>query len=171
MAENNKGIKEKIKDIVAFKYLSDKEFDELFNLCKVRSYAKDEQIIKDGEISQNLYAVVSGTVRVSVREESGKDVYICSTGAGQVFGEAGMFMKVKRTADVFSSDESIILKVSRENMINFFNKHPEGAIKFLMVIIYSLLKKLKESNRELAYERMTDIKQEDVDLMIQDFLK
>lgn len=162
--------KDKIRKIVSFQYLSDEEFAALLKVCQVIPFKKDQQIIKDGDISQNLYAVVEGTVRVTVREGD-KEVYLCSTGTGQVFGEAGMFMKVKRTADVWSNDESLILKVHRQELVGFFNAHPQGAIKFLMVIIYSLLKKLKESNRELAYERMTDIDQSDVDEMIRDFIQ
>jgi CRP-like cAMP-binding protein len=162
--------KDKVRKIVSFQYLSDEEFETLLTICQVIPFKKDEQIIKDGEISQNLYAVVEGTVRVTVREGD-KDVYICATGAGQVFGEAGMFMKVKRTADVYSDDDSLILKIHRQELVSFFNSHPQGAIKFLMVLVYSLLKKLKESNRELAYERMTDIDQSDVDEMIRDFIQ
>jgi hypothetical protein len=39
-----------------------------------------------------------------------------------------------------------------------------------MMIIFSLLRKLKGSNQELAYERKDDAQQDDIDALVQDLL-
>jgi hypothetical protein len=40
-----------------------------------------------------------------------------------------------------------------------------------MIIIYGLLRKLRETNQELAYERKADMGQEDIDDLVESLLK
>jgi hypothetical protein len=40
-----------------------------------------------------------------------------------------------------------------------------------MVTVYSLLKKLREANQELAFEGQFDIEQDDVDSIVDEFLR
>ena len=47
---------------------------------------------------------------------------------------------------------------------------PIAASALLMMIIFSLLRKLKESNQELAYERKEDFAQDDIDALVNDML-
>ena len=55
----------------------------------------------------------------------------------------------KRTANVSTVSESILL---------------------LMIIIYSLLRKLLDANQELAFERKEDLDQDDIDSFIDGIL-
>jgi len=55
-------------------------------------------------------------------------------------------------------------------MFKFIKDYPRSGNKILMLIIYSLLKKLKEVNQELAYERKSDADQDDIDSIIQNFM-
>ena len=87
-----------------------------------------------------------------------------------MFGEAGMFMKVKRTANVNSLARTALLHITRGDFIQFIKKYPTTGNKILMVTVYSLLKKLREANQELAFERQFDIEQDDVDSIVDDFL-
>jgi len=141
----------------------------------VRNLAGENvEIVAEGEISSYLYAVLDGSVRVTVKQtdEEGviKDVYICTIGKSETFGEAAVFMNVERTADVFANDPVITMRIDRENLIRFIKSHPGAGIKILMIIIFSLLNKLKEANRELAFERKTVLAQNDIDALISDLM-
>ena len=81
-----------------------------------------------------------------------------------------MFLEVKRTANVLSCTDSTLLKITRDSMINFIKEHPRSGNKILMLVIYSHLKKLKEVNQELAYERKSDADQDDIDSIIANFM-
>lgn len=168
---NTEQYRDGIKDIILFKFLSDREIEDLLRMCEVQVFEKDEQIVQQGEVEQAFYAVISGSVGVAVDEGRRKNVYICTIGSGEVFGEAGMFMKVKRTAHVHSIEQAAILHITREDFIQFIKKYPTSGNKILMVIVYSLLKKLREVNQELAYERQFDIEQDDVDSIVDEFLQ
>ena len=55
-------------------------------------------------------------------------------------------------------------------MLKFINKHQGAGNKILMLIIYSLLRKLRDANQEIAFERKSDVTQEDIDSIIEDFV-
>ncbi len=162
--------KTELKKIMIFKYLEDSMLDEILKISEIETYGEDDFIISESETSQYLYAVLYGSVNVSVTEKK-KDVFICTIGEGDVFGEAGIFLKVKRTANVVSSEKTTILKIHRKNLLEFIKKYPESGIKLLMIIIYSLLKKLREANQELAFERKTDIEQDDIDDIVKNLME
>lgn len=162
-------ISEKIKKILTFRFLNEKELMQLIKISSIEKFDSDEPIIKQGEIDQSFYAIIEGSVKVTVVENNQKEAYICTIGDGEIFGEAGIFLEVKRTANVTSCSEGTLLKISREAMIKFIKEHPRSGNKILMLIIYSLLKKLKEVNQELAFERKSDAGQDDIDSIIRNF--
>jgi len=160
---------EALKKVIPCRVMTPEDFQFFIGSSELLKYEDGELIVKQGAVDQSFYAVVAGSVQVMVEETSGKDVYIATIGAGEVFGEAGIFLKVPRTANVLSLDDSIILRITREAVMKFIRQHPVSGNKFLMVIVHSLLKKLKEANQELAYERQCDVDQGDIDSILKDF--
>ena len=162
---------ERLKKVMIFRYLDNDALKEILKIADVINYKKGDHIISEGELSQYLYAVLAGSVNVYVRQSDNKEVFLSTLDAGDVFGEAGMFLKVKRTANVVSMENSAVLRIDRKDLFEFFAERSQSGIKMLMIIIYSLLKKLRESNQELAFERKSNLAQEDVDRLIDDLSK
>ena len=170
MIENKQKYIKDLDKILIFRVLNTEEKKHLLNLCEIHRYDAKDYVISEGNVQSHMFAVIKGTVNVVVKENSGKEVFICSIGKGDVFGEAGIFLKVKRTANVICSEETVLLRMDRKNMLEFIKNHKDAGIKILMLIIYSLLKKLRDANQELAFERKSDVDQDDVDSIIEDFL-
>jgi CRP/FNR family cyclic AMP-dependent transcriptional regulator len=162
---------DKLRKVLVFRYLQDDALKEILKISDVINYKKNDRIISEGELSQYLYAVLEGSVNVYVKQEGEKEVFLSTLDAGDVFGEAGMFLKVKRTANVVSVDNSSVLRISRDDLFDFFTQRSQSGIKMLLIIIYSLLKRLRESAQELAFERKSNLLQEDVDQLIGDFIR
>ncbi|MCK4540912.1 MAG: cyclic nucleotide-binding domain-containing protein [Spirochaetales bacterium] len=162
--------REKLKKIAAFRYFTDPAVTEFLRIAHIEKHKKGDCIITEGDMGEVFYAVLDGTVNISVKEKD-KGVFICALGEGEVFGEAAIFLKMKRTANVVSADNSVILSIHRKDLLHFIQANPSDGIKFLMVTIYSLLKKLRDSNQELAYERRTDTCQDDIDSIIESIMK
>ena len=176
-AINNKeksGYLKEYKKIVALRYLKKEELEEFMKVTDIISYEDKEIIIKEGEYSPFIFGVLKGSVAVTVSEidvNNKEEVYICTIGKGDVFGEAGIFMNVKRTANVVSTDKTTIFSIHRTEFLKFIKVHPGIGIKILMLIIFSLLRKLKEANHELAFERKADIDQTDIDDLVDKIMK
>ncbi|MDX9800414.1 MAG: cyclic nucleotide-binding domain-containing protein [Spirochaetia bacterium] len=142
---------------------------KLVDAGEIVTFEEGDLIIKEDEISPHIFFIVSGTVNIDVKGKD-KDIYICSMGSGEFIGEAGIFMTLKRTANVRAAASSVLLKIGRENFHAFIKEKPAAGIKVLLIIIYSMLKKLSVTNQELAFERQHDIEQEDVDEIIKNFI-
>ncbi len=172
MAKRNEdSIHAQLRKSMLFKYLDDAVLKQLLAVADIVHYKADDRIISEGEISSYLYTVLEGTVNVLVKERTGKEVYIGVIGEGDIFGEAGIFLSVKRTANIVSSNNTVLLRLSRDALLEFIHKYPGAGVKMLLIIIYSLLRKLRESNQELAFERKSEIGQEDIDDIVEQFMK
>jgi CRP-like cAMP-binding protein len=163
--EDKKTLFAPVRGIVTFRFLSDPEIGDLLDHSEALEFDEGEPIVEEGDVSPYFYGIASGTVAVSVGGE-GKSVYVNSLGAGEVFGEAGIFMSVPRTATVTAQEKTVIIRVHRTEFALFLKRHPESGNKILLVFIYGLLRKLKLADQELAYERKSDAAQEDVDAMV-----
>lgn len=152
--------------ILAFRILAKEEALDLLAVSDVASYEEGEVIVEEGELSPYFFGILSGTVGVNVLESEGNPVYVNSLGETEVFGEAGIFSHVPRTASVAALGDCVILRIHRKEFAAFLERHPATGNKILLIIIFGLLRKLRQVNRELAYERKSDLKQEDVDAMI-----
>lgn len=153
-----------------FKFLKSEETNQILDHCSLIEFEEKEKIIKEHEINDNLYVIIKNSVSVAVNENK-KEVYICTLGEGEFFGEAALFSTVKRTANVIADTQVQLLQINRKDFIRAIKKSPVAGIKILYMIIYSLLKKLRAVNRELAYERRCDNNQDDIDLLFEDFFK
>lgn len=158
----------KIKDVLIFKYLTGDEQKKLLKVSDIIPYDENSRIVVEGDVTPFFFAILEGQVNITVTKQDGKEAYICTLGAGDVFGEAGIFLKVKRTANVRSVENTTILKISRTDMFRFIKNNQTAGIKILMLIIYSMLKKLRMTNQELAFERTADMNQNDIDDLIKD---
>jgi CRP/FNR family cyclic AMP-dependent transcriptional regulator len=167
---NNAQYVSELKKILFFKFINDNEIPDVMKITEIIKYDSGEMIISEGDVQPCIYAIIKGTVNVLVREESGKDIFICAIGEGDVFGEAGIFLNMKRTANIKSSEDTILLRIQRNNFLGFIKSHLETGTKMLMLIIYSLIKKLRDANQEIAFERKSDISQDDIDSIIADFV-
>lgn len=161
---------EDVRKIIAFRFLSDGQILDLLASAEVLDFAKDVVILEENEVSDNFFGIMRGTVSISVRQAEGNQIYVNSLGVGDVFGEAGMFLNVKRTATVSSLGDVTILRISRKKLVQFIKRNPESGTKILLVIIYSLLRKLRMVNQELAFERRCDVDQDDIDRLVADLM-
>lgn len=159
-----------ISEIETFQYLTEDEIKRLMVLSETVCYAEGETIIRQGDVSGHFFAIVKGSVDVTLKEVGDEDVYICRIKAGDVFGETAFFTKEARTATVTSAEETVVFRIDRKNMLEFIQSNPIAGNKILMVTILSLINKLKSTNMELAFEKGTDIDFDYVDSLVQDFM-
>lgn len=163
--------RQKLHNTLLFRYIDESRRDEIYELSEVHEYAAGDTIVREGEESPHIYLVVEGNVSVTVTKDDGAEAYICTIGEGDIFGEAGIFLNKRRTANVVGIEKTTVLRIGRENLLKFIKREPASGIKILMIIIYGLLKKLREANIELAFERKADVKQEDIDVLVASIMK
>lgn len=162
----------KIDNINIFHYLTDDEKWELLMISNILEYIPEEKIISQGETGACFYAILSGAVNVTaVNASSGKEVFLSIIGEGEFFGEAGIFRDTKRTANVSAATTTELIRIDRGDFFKFICMSTSAGVKILMLFIDGLLKKLSDSNKELAFERRQVLDQSAVDQFFTNYKK
>jgi len=157
--------RDRFAEVLLFRTLSAESRDQLYDRSEAIFFEAGDLIAQEGDHSPSLFALVEGSVVISMRQND-RDVYINTLGRGEIFGEAAMFLKSPRTADVKAADPCVVLKITRYDFMEFLRDHPREGNKALLALVYGLLGKLRSSNQELVFERRDDAGQADVDALV-----
>jgi len=138
-----------IKKNVLFRYMSEEAFFAFLDGSELMEFEDGEIIISQDDVSQFLYCLIKGSVAISVHEK-GDDFFIYNLEEGEIFGEAAIFLTELRIANVKSSGASLIIRIHRKNLIKFIGEYSQAGNRIFIMLIYSLLKKLRASTREIT---------------------
>ncbi len=127
------GVLEKVlllRDVPLFAELSGEELYPVAEIASLSEIGPDDQVVKQGDPSDDLYVVVEGTLRV-VRDGADVD----RLRAGQAFGELGVLDGEPRSATVVAEARSRLLRIPRVELEALLDESPElakGIIKTLL---------------------------------------
>ncbi|CAN0548367.1 unnamed protein product, partial [Laminaria digitata] len=100
--------------IPLFSELPKNAFIELLVQMEMRELPAEQVIISEGEVGDSFFVLVSGSVRVQRRDDSGQDVVLAYLNEGAFFGEMALLQDGARTATVVAQAESQIFEISKE---------------------------------------------------------
>ncbi|ADE16572.1 cyclic nucleotide-binding protein [Nitrosococcus halophilus Nc 4] len=123
---------------------------ELLCSCGVtRSYPKHTVLIHEGDLSDSLYIILSGKVKVYVSDENGKEAILRTQKEGEYFGELALLDERPRSASVMTLEKSRLSVVSKAVFSRCLKEHPDFALKLLCTLTHRV-RSLTESVRNLA---------------------
>ena len=153
-----------------FRILSSAELEGLLAVADIVQYDADEAIIIQGDVGQHFFVVISGSVDVSTQEFGDQPYVLSHLKAGDIFGEAAIFLREERSATVTSAEETVMLRIDRKDMMDYIRRNPEAGNKILMVIILSLFTKLRAVNQEFIFEKQSEVDYSYVDSLVEEFM-
>lgn len=77
-----------------------------------RVYARGDHIIREGEVGEEAYVILSGRCDVYTSSD-GADFHVHSMGPGDGFGETAILGAARRTASVLCREDTVVMVVSR----------------------------------------------------------
>lgn len=94
------------------------DLDRILSAVKTVNYKKGENIILEGDIANEFFIIMKGTVDVVKRGPGSNERILATLGPGEYFGEVGLLRGVDRTASVRAvSDPVEALVLGREEFI------------------------------------------------------
>jgi len=96
-----------IQALPFFNSFTESQINHIFSACNLIKLEKDKTIIKEGDLDDSFYVLLSGQVIV---RKGGKDV--ATLDKGIVLGEMAYLTGEARTATIISRDDCILLKFS-----------------------------------------------------------
>jgi CRP/FNR family cyclic AMP-dependent transcriptional regulator len=134
--------------IPLFAGLSEEQLRALTERTVPRSFPKNAIVINEGDLSDSLYLILSGKVKVYLGDESGKELILDIKGPGQYFGEM-VLDAGPRSASVMTTEPSQFAVISGADFKNCLLKHPEIALHVITNLI-RLARGLNENVKSLA---------------------
>jgi CRP/FNR family cyclic AMP-dependent transcriptional regulator len=134
--------------IPLFAGLSEEQLHALAERTVPRSFPKNAIVINEGDLSDSLYLIVSGKVKVYLGDQSGKELILDVKGPGQYFGEMVLDEK-PRSATVMTLEPSQFATLSRAEFTAVLLKHPQIALQVIRNLI-DVARGLNENVRSLA---------------------
>lgn len=114
-----------------FNHLADAQMDEILNLTNSMKYKKGEVIYRAGEISDSLYIVSSGKIKIYRLSESGKEQLVRILQAGDFTGELALFNETIHEAYAEAMEETWVCMVKQADLQALLLKYPSISIKLL----------------------------------------
>jgi CRP/FNR family cyclic AMP-dependent transcriptional regulator len=134
--------------IPLFAALSADQLRALAERTVPRSFPKNAIVVSVGDLSDSLYLILSGRVKVYLGDESGKELILDIKGPGQYFGEM-VLDEQPRSATVMTLEPSQFATLSRADFTAVLLKHPEIALRVIKNLI-RVARGLNENVRSLA---------------------
>ena len=120
--------------ITLFKGLREDDLRELGSRVEVRALPAEATIIREGELADSLFLILSGKVKVYLTDPNGKKFIVDVRRAGQYVGEM-MLDDKPRSASVRTIEPSEFAVISRADFKALLLRNPEVALQLIRNLI------------------------------------
>lgn len=117
-----------------FSDLDPEALDQLCRYAKPTSLKRGATIFAKGDVGNSLYAVISGTVKISISSPDGRNAILNLISAGGLFGEVALLDGKERTADATANTNCEIFVIDRREFLPFVKIQPALAMKFIELL-------------------------------------
>jgi CRP/FNR family cyclic AMP-dependent transcriptional regulator len=148
MALESRSVPVDLRRVPLFEGLSDGDLRALAERTATRSFPKNAIVVSEGELTDSLYVILSGKVKVYLGDESGKELVLDIKGPGQYFGEMVLDEKA-RSATVMTLEPSQFATLARADFVAVLRKHPDMSLQVIRNLI-RVARGLNENVRSLA---------------------
>jgi CRP/FNR family transcriptional regulator, cyclic AMP receptor protein len=130
-----------LHSISLFHSLSEGGLRALAGRVKHRSLPAGRLVFKEGEPADSMYVVLSGSVKIFLKEGGSNEVLLDTKKAGEYFGEMMLDYR-PRSASIITLEPSEFAVISRADFQAFLHQNPEAAEQ----VILNLIRVTREMN-------------------------
>ena len=98
---------------------------------RTRCFQKGAIIVTAGDLSDAVYFVLKGDLKICVAGEDGKEVILNVIGAGESFGELAVLTGEPRSADVIAKTPCELMIIEKADYLHAVRSDPDLAIAAL----------------------------------------
>lgn len=132
--------------------LTPKDVEALLAHAVIRSFPRHAIVINEGDDTNSVYFLVSGSVKVFLSDKDGNEVVVGTLRSGEYFGEMAL-EPGSRSASVMALEPLKLAIVSVEEFRTFLKKHPD----FLFALLGKLIRRVRAVNRNLKSLALLDV--------------
>jgi CRP-like cAMP-binding protein len=117
-----------------FSSLDEKDLDLLLEATTTKRLEPKEVLFRKGDAGNQLYGILSGSLKVTATGSDGKEVMFTLMGPGEVIGEIPLLDGGERSASVVAVEPTELLTLHRRELMPFLESHPRAAIGLASVL-------------------------------------
>jgi CRP-like cAMP-binding protein len=125
---------DRLHSISLFQTLNESGLRALARRVKPRHLAAGRLVFKEGEPADSMYVVLSGSVKIFLKDGTGKEVVLDTKKPGEYFGEMMLDYR-PRSASIVTLEPSEFAVISRDDFQVFLRQHPEAAEQVILNLI------------------------------------
>lgn len=132
-----------------FKGLSAQQLRALLERCVVRKVRRDVCVFREGDVTDSVYLIASGRVRIFVAGDDGREVSLCTLHPGEHFGELSLLDGERHSASVVAVDACTLVVIGKADFLALLSTHP-GKMMSLLQVLAKRIRQLTALTRNLA---------------------
>jgi uncharacterized membrane protein len=150
-----------LRDVKLFALLDDQETQSLCALMETHHFDKGDTIFNAGDAGDSIYIVRSGNVQVFIENYEGHKIILRENEPGDVFGDISLLDGGPRTATAVAVDETEVLSLDRDSLLELVTKHPHAGLDLLTV----MGRRLRATNELLRTQVSRNVNEEEQELL------
>ena len=147
------------KDVSPFSELDTVAIEKVSDKARRHTFKKNTVIMPEGEPGECLYIIETGSVKVFVGDEDGRELVLYQEGPGSCIGDIALLDDEPRSASVITLEKTVAWSLSKQDFLLCVEQNPAMSLS----IIRSLTRRLRDATggiRSLAldnvYRRLAD---------------
>jgi len=142
-----------IRNVPLFADLPDHELTLLANVIQRAALKKGMRVVNEGDPGSALYIVISGRLKVTISNKTGKEVVLAMLEQGDYFGEMALLDSGTRSACVITAEASELLVLGKEDFLKTLLSNP----KLSTAMMSCLVQRLREANKKIGNLALLDV--------------
>jgi CRP/FNR family transcriptional regulator/CRP/FNR family cyclic AMP-dependent transcriptional regulator len=143
-------VRDILRRVPFFQELAQPELDLIMALGHVVAYPKDMVLFTEGDKGEALYVVLDGAIRIVKSLPASWDGTMAFIERGGCFGEMALVDEFPRSATAIAHDDSVVLFLEREAVLDLFREQPFVGQKILRAFCRSLSLRLREASDRIV---------------------
>ena len=142
-----------LRNVPLFSGLNEVQLGALVRTVERRSFGRSVTIICAGDKTDSLYIVISGRLKVLMRDEQGREVILAILGSGEFFGEMGLLDDSPRSASVVTLEPCELLGIAKDDFKRCLAENSDLSL----VVMRGLVKRLREADQKIGSLALMDV--------------
>jgi len=120
-----------IADLAIFRRIASEHLAELTACARSQHLRRGEVLQRRGELMPGLYAVVYGTLKLSLRGQTGEEKVLRLIGRGETLGEAALFLDKPVPVEVVALSDAMVVLIPGPPLLALLERAPAFARSLL----------------------------------------
>jgi CRP/FNR family cyclic AMP-dependent transcriptional regulator len=142
-----------LRDVPLLSSLSEGELALLARVVSSKSYARGNLILAAGDLTDSLFILISGRIKVFMSDLDGKEVILSILGPNEFFGEMALIDNSPRSANVVALEPCELLCIPKPE----FKRCLAGNFDMAMTVMRRLVKRLREADNQIGSLALMDV--------------